>query len=134
MRQASLGLSLATWFAIWLASAACAAGPAAALLAPGPTTAPSPPDMLSPDMLSPDMLSPDMLSPAGVERVRTALTDDADLVAGDRPPEAFGSGDGRLRPVGRLGSGLELSCWITEYVGPSADGSLRVQFAVNYDF
>ena len=60
--------------------------------------------------------------------------DDADLAAGMRSHNAFGFVNGWLRPVPRVGFGLELSWWITEYVGLAQGDSLRVQFAVKYDF
>lgn len=60
--------------------------------------------------------------------------DDADLAPGNRSHNAFGFVNGWFHPAKRIGFGLELSYWITEYVGLSDGDSLRVQFAIKYDF
>lgn len=60
--------------------------------------------------------------------------DDADLGPGMRSRNAFGFVNGWYRPVKRLGFGLELSYWVTTYVGQSQGDSIRAQFAVKYDF
>ena len=60
--------------------------------------------------------------------------DNADLAPGMRAHNAFGFVNAWYRPVKRLGFGLELSYWNTEYVGLADGDSFRVQFAVKYDF
>ncbi|MDJ0522410.1 MAG: hypothetical protein QNJ90_10110 [Planctomycetota bacterium] len=60
--------------------------------------------------------------------------DDDDLAAGNRSYNTHGFVNGWFRPTKRLGFGLELSYWLTEYVGLSDGDSIRVQFAIKYDF